>query len=47
MNAFIRWFHELGLADVALVGGKNASRRLRDARRGRPGRRRRAQQRHR
>jgi pyruvate,water dikinase len=25
MNPFIRWFHELGLADVPLVGGKNAS----------------------
>ena len=25
MSPFIRWFHELGLADVALVGGKNAS----------------------
>ena len=22
---FIRWFHEIGLADVVLVGGKNAS----------------------
>jgi pyruvate,water dikinase len=22
---FIRWFHEIGLADVPLVGGKNAS----------------------
>jgi pyruvate,water dikinase len=22
---FIRWFHEIGLADLALVGGKNAS----------------------
>ena len=24
---FIRWFSELGVADVALVGGKNASLR--------------------
>jgi pyruvate, water dikinase len=22
---FIRWFHEIGLADISLVGGKNAS----------------------
>ena len=22
---FIRWFHEIGIADIPLVGGKNAS----------------------
>lgn len=25
MNAYIRWFSEIGLADIPLVGGKNAS----------------------
>lgn len=25
MPRFIRWFDEIGMADVALVGGKNAS----------------------
>ena len=25
MNQYIRWFHEIGLADIAAVGGKNAS----------------------
>ena len=24
-SRFIRWFHEIGLADISLVGGKNAS----------------------
>ena len=25
MNAYVRWFTEIGLADIPLVGGKNAS----------------------